>query len=176
MFEIRLNILLEYTEWERQKWHEWLRQRGDEVLGTSVGPNGDGRFGTVGELVRHIFSSETRYADRLLGRPLTDASYIPAGDIEAIFRFGEQSRRNLKELIATFPAQEWDVPMELRFPGLGRISASPGKIVVHVLLHEIRHWAQIATLLRLNGHAAEMHDFLVSPAMGGEFRRDPALA
>ena len=42
---------------------------------------------------------------------------------------------------------------------------------MHVLMHEIRHWAQIATLLRLNGVAGEFHDFLFSPVLGGEFKR-----
>jgi uncharacterized damage-inducible protein DinB len=48
------------------------------------------------------------------------------------------------------------------------LSASPKKIVVHVLMHEIRHWAQIATLLRLNGFKGDFHDFLFSPVLGGE--------
>ena len=45
--------------------------------------------------------------------------------------------------------------------------------MVHILMHEIRHWAQIATVLRLNGLTDEFHDFLFSPVMGGEFRREP---
>jgi hypothetical protein len=32
-------------------------------------------------------------------------------------------------------------------------------------VHEIRHWAQIATLLRLNGVVHELHDFLACPVM-----------
>jgi hypothetical protein len=31
------------------------------------------------------------------------------------------------------------------------LTVTPRKIVVNVLLHETRHWAQIATLLRFNG-------------------------
>jgi uncharacterized damage-inducible protein DinB len=45
------------------------------------------------------------------------------------------------------------------------ISASPRKIVLHVALHEIRHWGQIATLVRLNGLAAGFQDFLFSPVV-----------
>jgi uncharacterized damage-inducible protein DinB len=47
-------------------------------------------------------------------------------------------------------------------------------IIVHVLVHEIRHWAQIATLLRLNGVTGEFHDFLFSSAMGGEPKPEQA--
>jgi hypothetical protein len=35
----------------------------------------------------------------------------------------------------------------------------------------LRHWAQIATLLRLHGVADAFHNFLFSPVLGGEFRR-----
>jgi len=52
------------------------------------------------------------------------------------------------------------------------LTATPRKIVVHILLHQIRRWAQIATLLRLNGLVDDFHDFLFSPVMGGEFRRE----
>ena len=48
---------------------------------------------------------------------------------------------------------------------------TPRKILMHVLIHEIRHWAQLGTLLRLGGEAPRLHDFLVSPVGGGEFRR-----
>jgi hypothetical protein len=38
-------------------------------------------------------------------------------------------------------------------------------------MHEIRHWAQFGTLLRLNGLKGEFHDFLFSPVLGAEFKR-----
>jgi len=37
-------------------------------------------------------------------------------------------------------------------------------------MHEIRHWAQIGTLLRLTGLKGEFHDFLFSPVLGGELK------
>jgi uncharacterized damage-inducible protein DinB len=51
------------------------------------------------------------------------------------------------------------------------LTATPKKIVIHVLVHEIRHWAQIATVLRAQGLTDEFHDFLFSPVMGGELKR-----
>jgi uncharacterized damage-inducible protein DinB len=51
------------------------------------------------------------------------------------------------------------------------LRATPRKLVVHVLMHEIRHWAQIGTLFRLNGLTGEFHDFLFSPVLGGELKR-----
>jgi uncharacterized damage-inducible protein DinB len=49
--------------------------------------------------------------------------------------------------------------------------ATPKKIVLHVLMHEIRHWAQIAAMLWLNGIVDQWHDLIVSPVMGGGFSR-----
>src|SRR5437588_28038 len=84
---------------------EWLRQHGP-VLEISTGPHGDGRFGTVGELVGHMFSAEKRYVERLSGRPMTDTATIPGNDCEALFAFGEQSRRELRDFIGTLPVEE----------------------------------------------------------------------
>lgn len=168
---LSLNDLVDYTDWERQKWYDWLRQHGEQVLKISAGPHGDGRFETVGELVRHIFSAEKRYVERLSGRPLTDTASVPIDNVGALFQFGRQSRKDLRELVGTYPAQEWDAPQDFKILSYF-LRATPRKIVVHVLMHEIRHWAQIGTLCRLNGLAGEFHDFLVSPAMGGEFRRE----
>jgi uncharacterized damage-inducible protein DinB len=168
--DLSLNDLLDYTDWERQEWHGWFGQRGASALKVSAGPHGDGRFGVVGELVRHIFSAEKRYVERLSGRPLTDPASIPADSVDALFQFGRESRSGLQEFIATFPAQDWDVPQDFTILNTF-VRVTPRKIVIHIVMHEIRHWAQIATLLRLHGLTSEFHDFLASPILGGEFRR-----
>lgn len=173
LMNLTLDDLLDYTVWERQKWHDWLRQHGNEVLKISAGAHGDGRFTTVGDLVRHIFSAEIRYIDRLSGRALTDTASIPNDDIEALFQFGEQSRKELRGFLETFRPEKWDVPEDHKL-GNHVLTLTPRKIVVHVVLHEIRHWAQIATLLRLNGLSGEFHDFLFSPVMIGERHREQA--
>ena len=61
---------LEYTEWERGKWHEWFRSRGDPALKIDAGAS---RLGSVGEPVRSISSAEKPHIDPVSGRPLTDA-------------------------------------------------------------------------------------------------------
>ena len=161
---LSLDDLLEYTEWQRQQWNASLKKSGDEVLKISAGPHGDGRFRTVGELVRHIFSAEKRYVERLSEQPLSDTSSLPHDNIEALFQFGNQSRKRLKEFLNTFPADQWDVPREFKLMS-SVLTLTPRKVIIHVLLHEIRHWAQIATLLRLNGMQTEFQDFLFSPVM-----------
>lgn len=168
---LSLDDLIAYTDWERGLWYEWLHKRGDKVLTISAGPHGDGRFTTVGDLMKHIFSAEKRYVDRLWDRPLTDTASLRNDNIEALFEFGRGSRKELGELVRTFPAERWDEPMEFKIVN-NVIRATPKKIVVHVLMHEVRHWQQVATTLRLNGMVAGFRDFLFSPAMGGEIKKD----
>ncbi len=166
MISLNLSDLLAYTDWERQQWHTLFQEHGERAWHLHGGPHGDGRFERVGDTVKHIFSAEKRYVERLAGQPLTDMSSMPT-DMEELFQFGQQSRTAFQQLLENFPTQEWDVPREFKILNFA-INVTPKKIAVHVLMHEIRHWAQIATLLRLNGFKFEFHDFLFSPVLGGE--------
>lgn len=172
--ELTFNNLIEYTEWERARWRDWFLERGDKALSVSTGPHGDSRLQTVGEVIRHIFSAEKRYIDRLWGRPITETSSIPTDDIAALFQFGQLSRKCLIEFIARLPIEDWDRMQE--FPLMNStLRATHKKVVVHILMHEIRHWAQIATMLRFSGlPLGEFHDFLFSPVFGGELRTSQA--
>jgi uncharacterized damage-inducible protein DinB len=161
-FRFELAHLLEYTAWERSQWRTWFREQGPAALAVDLGPNRDGRVNTIGELVRHIFSAEQRYVDRIRGVPLTDTAAVRADDVGALFTFGEQSRESLRSLLATFPAEQWDVPQQIQM-GPHTRSVTPRKMIVQAVTHEIRHWAQVATFLRMSGHRPGPRDFLVSP-------------
>jgi len=174
MVNLSLTDLMDYTDWERQKRHEWMRQQGDQVLRVSAGANGD-RFETVGDLVKHIFSAEKRYVERLAGQPMTDTASLPNDNLEALFQFGRESRNGLKEFVEAFPPDRWDVPQEQNLVVVV-ITVTPRKSVTHILLHEIRHWAQIGAMLRIAGHKGDFHDFLFCPAMGGIVRHEQGRA
>lgn len=162
---LELSALLDYTDWERELWHTWFRHNGDQPLTISSGPHGDGRFETAGDVVRHIFSAEKRYVDRLSGRPLGETDSLASDNAEVLFRFGRESRQDLKNLLRVLPEGEWDVARDFTIMERS-LKLTPRKIVVHVLLHEIRHWAQVATLFRLHGWKVELQDFLLSPVLG----------
>jgi len=166
---LAFNDLLEYTDWERRDWFAWIPQQDRAVLEISTGPSGDGRFGSIGDLCRHIFSAELRYVERLSDRPITETSTIPSDNLDALFQLSQQSRLALRGYIAALPVGDWDQRVEFNLMN-SLLVASPRKIVTHVLIHELRHWAQIATMLRLNGLKVGFHDLLFSPAMGGEFQ------
>jgi len=160
-FAFEFAHLLAYTEWDRAQWEAWFREQRPPALAVDLGPNGDGKVNTVGELVRHIFAAELRYVQRVRGVPLMDPSTVAADDVEALFAFGRQSRAALRALLAELPDERWDVPQEIQI-GSHKRAVTPKTMIVQAVTHEIRHWAQMATLLRTSGRKTGPHDFLVS--------------
>jgi uncharacterized damage-inducible protein DinB len=97
--------------------------------------------------------------------PLTDTTVVAIDDPIALFLLGAVARASFLGVIETLPAAQWIEPFE--FPMLNsNVRSTPRKVVVHVLTHEIRHWAQVATLLRLEGWMGEPPDLLFTPVLG----------
>lgn len=156
--------LLDYTDWQREVWRAWFARHGARALSTALGPHGDGRFGTVGEIVRHIFSAEKKYVERMRGVPLTDTTAVPTDDVEALFGLGADSRGALRAFTSSVDASRLDVEHAWEVGGVER-RLTARKVLVHIVLHEVRHWAQIATLLRREGLPVDQQDFLLSPVL-----------
>lgn len=154
--------LLAYSDWERAQWHEWFREQGPRTLAVDLGAHNAGRVRTIGELVRHIFSAEKRYVERCLQIALTDPSTISADDVDALFAFGIESRRALRELLASFPDAEWETPREMSF-GTHGWTVTPRKMILQAITHELRHWAHVAAFLRQAGYEPGFHDLIASP-------------
>ena len=122
---------------------------------------GDGTMDTVRGLVRHIFAVELRYGQRLLGKPVTDWADFRQQSIEELFGLGDEARRMIDQYMAT--ADEGSLSGSLTFSTLtaGTITATRRKILVNVVTHGVRHWAQMTTLVRQGGiRASWPHDLL----------------
>jgi uncharacterized damage-inducible protein DinB len=161
-FTFSLDDLLAYSDWDRAQWHGWFRDHGPATLAVDLGPNNAGRMRNIGELVRHIFSAERRYVERCLQVPLTDTSGIAADEVETLFAFGIESRRALRELLASFPDSEWDATREMSF-GTHTRTVTCRKMILQAITHELRHWAHVAAFLRQAGHEPGFHDLILSP-------------
>jgi uncharacterized damage-inducible protein DinB len=167
MLGLSFDDLVDYTEWQRCKWRAWFRDK-PEALALRTGDHGDGRFPTVGEVVKHIFGAELRYVQRLEGQPVSDWTAVPADEVDELFCRGDETRQRLKQLLATMSGDQWDIPRQFTILSY-QVTATPKKIIAHTLMHEVRHWAQLATVCRMNGHAVDPQDLLASPLWGGEF-------
>ena len=153
--------LLRYTNLERDKWRTWFAQH-PGAIDAPVQP-GD-RFGTVGKLVDHIFLVERRHLQRLESQPVVEQTGLTGNNAGPLFDYGASVRRELEQ----YAADSSDDPEEPRtFEIRGApIRMSARKLLFHILLHETRHWAQIALAVRLAGFEPPGdHDLLFSKAL-----------
>lgn len=153
--------LVRYTNGERDKWRSWFA-RHPAAIDAPVQPGA--RFSTVGRLVDHIFLVERRHLQRLQSLPVAEQTGLTGNNAAPLFDYGASVRRELEQYAADFT----DDPDEVRtFDIRGeRMPVTPRKLLFHILLHEIRHWAQIASAIRLAGFEPPGdHDLLLSAAL-----------
>ena len=65
-------------------------------------------------------------------------------------------------------AESWNEPFALDIKGIpaDKREVSRRKVLVHTLFHSQRHWAQLATLVRMAGHPSGFRgDLLLSSAL-----------
>jgi uncharacterized damage-inducible protein DinB len=116
-------------------------------------------------LLRHIFAVETRYAQRLSGEPVTPYSEIPDGSAEERFALHDAAVAKYRALLGN-TSVKWEEKLEFTTVSAGTQSATRKKILIHGLLHGIRHYAQLATLARQGGVKPDWAmDFLFSGTM-----------
>jgi uncharacterized damage-inducible protein DinB len=104
---------------------------------------------TVADLLQHIVAAELRYAERLHGEPVTDYGDIPKATVNDIFDTHDLAFAKYRDLLEN-DSYEWHIDVE--FPTKDGLLVAPRRaILFHAMLHSIRHYAQLATLLRHAG-------------------------
>jgi uncharacterized damage-inducible protein DinB len=162
MLTLSLNELLAYTDEERAKWHRWLR---DNPFALELQLQPGGRFATVGALIDHMFLVEARHLARLQGATVPESSGIAPPDVEALFRYGAAVRLSLRNFASSLSDEDAAKVREFVVQS-GTAKMSPRKLLFHIGLHEIRHWAQIALGIRQAAIAPPgNHDLFYSSAL-----------
>lgn len=159
---ITFEELLRYTNAEREKWRRWFIDHPD-ATDAPVQPGG--RLPTVGKLIDHIFLVERRHLQRLAAEPLADRTGLTGNNAPPLFDYGASVRRELEHYVGNLGEDDAE---EIRtFEVRDRqVSMTPRKLLFHVLLHETRHWAQIALAVRLAGlEPPGDHDLFYSTAL-----------
>jgi uncharacterized damage-inducible protein DinB len=161
--DLSYHELLQYTNDEREKWRRWL-QRHPEAIDAALQPGG--RLATVGKLIDHVFLVERRHLQQLTGDRLSESTGLTGNNAPPLFDYGASVRRELEQLARDF---EEGADAGETGPAVGPELALPmsaRKILFHLLIHEIRHWAQIALAVRLAGFAPPGdHDLAHSRAL-----------
>jgi uncharacterized damage-inducible protein DinB len=152
--------LLELTSTEHHRWNQWFVEHPDAW---SV-PFATGRMATIGQLVLHIFAVELRYTQRLFDQEVTAWEDFSQTSIEDVFELGDNARAQLVQFLTTAPESELDGVLSFETLTAGKVTATKHKIASNIFLHDIRHWGQIATVLRQHGYTDQWpHDLLLSP-------------
>jgi len=105
---------------------------------------------TVGELMQHIVAAQLRYAERLSGSAATAYEDIKYGTAAELFATHAQAMELFRQLIAD-PDYNWSEEGEFVTRRGGTLIASRKTFFIHALTHGIRHYAQLATLVRQHG-------------------------
>jgi uncharacterized damage-inducible protein DinB len=157
--------LLKYTSEERDRWRGWLIAHAN-ALHASVHPHDGGRFATVGKLVDHIFLVERRHVQWLSGEPVSESTGLSANNVEPLFDYGASVRRELEQFATLVDeSDDGDIVRTLTFRG-EQWTLTPRKALFNILLHEIRHWAQVALAVRRAGFSPPgAHDLIDSRAL-----------
>jgi uncharacterized damage-inducible protein DinB len=159
---LSLAELLHYTSIERERWRGWLEAH-PQAMELAVQPGG--RLPTVGKLIDHIFLVERRHLQRLTESPLAESTGLTGNNAPPLFDYGASVRRELEQYVADLNEDEADqartlIVREQEWP------MTPRKLLFHILLHEIRHWAQVALAVRLAGYEPPGdHDLFYSKAL-----------
>jgi uncharacterized damage-inducible protein DinB len=159
---ISYDELLRYSNEERDKWRGWLLAH-PQALETAVQPGG--RFATVGKLIDHVFLVERRHLQRLAGETPAETTGLTGNNVLPLFDYGASVRRELEQLVRELDDDEADEPRTFLVRNRD-YQMTPRKLLFHVLLHEIRHWAQIALAVRVAGlDPPGDHDLFFSAAL-----------
>jgi uncharacterized damage-inducible protein DinB len=104
---------------------------------------------TVGGLLQHIVAVELRYAEQLSGLPPTGYEAIPYDSAAAIYATHTRAVALYRQLLAS--DIDWDGRFDYVTRTRGPANSERKKVLFHALLHSIRHYAQLATLIRQHG-------------------------
>ncbi len=136
--------LLDYSDHDRRKWRAWVAA---DPRRLDIPVQAGGRFPTIGALLDHIFLVERRHLCRLEGGTPPDATGIPPGDWQRLFDYADLVRADLRRYAADVDEEIGSQVLTWRF--LEReYTMSRRRLMTHIVLHEIRHFAQIALAAR----------------------------
>ena len=166
---LTIDELLAYTDEERGKWEDWFTTQGNEplkfALPMDVHP-------TIGALILHCFWAETFYAHWMGGDMLTEDQMMRMNEVlsaekaDSVFGFGHSGRKAMRETTGAFVDEDWNRTFDVEMRGV-RLEGPARKLIGHILVHEIRHWAQIAIVVRQHDLAPPgEHDLVFSKSFG----------
>ena len=138
--------MLAWLEVTSARWHGFLQQH-PEVL---LLPCDIRETHTFGESLQHIVAVELRYAQRLHGMVETSYDLVAFDTADAIFATHDRAVALVRQLDDR-DAEFWETPIQFVTRSGGELRVTRRTVYLHMLMHSIRHYAQLATLVRQAG-------------------------
>jgi len=154
--------LMDYAQHERAKWKSWLEADPARLrLPFQVGL----RLPTLNALLDHVFWVERRHLSRLQGVPLPESTGVAEGDLAGLFAYADRAHADLRRYVAGLTDAQANETMTFTIPIQPQpVTMTRGKLALHILLHEVRHMAQLAYAARLAGlDPPGQHDYFFFP-------------
>ncbi len=104
---------------------------------------------TVAGVLQHIVAVELRYAERLAGLPATEYGDIPYDSPAAIYATHERAVKLYRQELAR--EVDWNERIDFVTRSMGAATATRRAVLLHAMLHAIRHYAQLAVVVRHTG-------------------------
>jgi uncharacterized damage-inducible protein DinB len=105
---------------------------------------------TVAQLLQHIVAVELRYAQRLAAQPESSYADVPFHSPDALLATHTRGLDLIQTLLADV-SYDWSTEIDFETISAGRLRASHTTVLLHLLFHSIRHYAQLASLVRSQG-------------------------
>jgi uncharacterized damage-inducible protein DinB len=104
---------------------------------------------SVAQLLQHIVAVELRYSERLADLPISDYANIPFDSVQSLYATHDRAIALLQQVLAS--DIDWNATIEFTTRSMGPARSKRKTMLFHALLHSIRHYAQLATLVRQHG-------------------------
>ena len=146
---VPLGSLLAYSDAERLKWRDWIAA---DPARLNLPFQAGGRFPNVGALLDHVFLVERRHLARLEGGTPPTATGVAPGDWQGLFDYAELVRADFRAYVEAL--DEATAAQRMVITGLQSspdVAMTRRRLATHILLHEIRHLAQLAYAARVAG-------------------------
>ncbi len=162
MYALTPDELLNYCVEETGRWREWFKSNAAALdVATDIAGSKN-----VREVVLHIAAVELRYSERLLEQPVSEYDQLSSRTVDELFAIFIRSQDYMREFLSQAQDADWEKVIPFATRSAGTLTASKRKIFVHAYLHGVRHWAQLASFLRQQGHKQDWyHDFLFTKTM-----------
>jgi uncharacterized damage-inducible protein DinB len=150
--------MLAVNEAETTRWHEWLKKQPPELLDLAAPI---ARSETVRTLLLHIWGVELRYSDGVADRTPTDITGMTDYGLDELYGLHTRAMQNFREWLTTATPEVLSQVLENKW-----FQASKKKCFLQAMEHGVRHFAQLAVVLRQAGHATDWgHDIIFNPAI-----------